>query len=135
MTARQVASVQAAFYVGTGVWPLMHRRSFEWVTGPKTDFWLAQTVGVTVAAIGIGLAQSVSRRGGVPPELRTVAAASAAGLALVDLSFVARGRISKIYLADAAAEVALVVGWLFARDKPEGGLPDTSAGEIRVPLC
>ena len=58
MTARQVASVQAAFYVGTGVWPLMHRRSFEWVTGPKTDFWLAQTVGLTVAAIGIGLAQA-----------------------------------------------------------------------------
>ena len=45
-------------------------------------------------------------------ELRTVAATSAAGLALVDLSFVARGRISKIYLADAAAEVALVGGWL-----------------------
>jgi hypothetical protein len=118
MTARHVASVQAAFYVGTGVWPLMHRRSFEWVTGPKTDFWLAQTVGLTVAAIGIGLAQAVVRQQGVPPELRTVAATSAAGLALVDLSFVARGRISKIYLADAAAEVALVAGWLFARDRP-----------------
>ena len=119
MTARHVASVQAAFYVGTGVWPLLHRRSFEQVTGPKTDFWLAQTVGLTVAAIGIGLAQAVSRSRGVPAELRTVAATSAAGLALVDLSFVARGRISKIYLADAAAEVALVAGWLLTRDRTE----------------
>ena len=64
--------MQAAFYVSTGVWPLLHRRSFERVTGPKTDFWLAQTVGLIVAAIGIGLAQAASRERGVPPELRTV---------------------------------------------------------------
>ena len=121
MNQRHVASVQAAFYVGTGVWPLLHRRSFERVTGRKTDFWLAQTVGVTVTAIGVGLAQAVSRRRGVPPELRTVAATTAAGLALVDCSFVARGRISEIYLADAAAEVALVASWLFARDRPDSG--------------
>jgi hypothetical protein len=119
MKQRQVASVQAAFYVGTGVWPLVHRRSFERVTGRKTDFWLAQTVGLTVTTIGIGLAHAVARRRGVPPELRTVAATSAAGLALVDFSFVARGRISKIYLADAAAEVALIAAWLLARDRPE----------------
>ena len=125
MNERRVASVQAAFYFGTGVWPLLHRRSFERVTGPKTDFWLAQTVGLTVTAIGIGLAHAVSRRRGVPPELRTVAATTAAGLALVDFWFVARGRISKIYLADGAAEVALVAGWLSARGRPDSGLPDT----------
>ena len=135
MTARHPAFLQAAFYVGTGVWPLLHRPSFERVTGRKTDFWLAQTVGLTVATIGVGLAHAVSRRRGVPPELRTVAVASAAGLAPVDLSFVARGRISKIYLADAAVEVALVAGWLFARYRPESGLPDTSPGDIRVPPC
>ena len=53
---------------------------------------------------------------------------NAAGLALVDVWFVARGRISKIYLADAAAEVALVAGWLMTRNRPD--LPGTSAGEI-----
>ena len=127
MNQRHVASVQAAFYVGTGVWPLLHRRSFERVTGPKADFWLAQTVGITVTTIGIGLVHALSRRSDVPPELRTVAATSAAGLALVDCWFVARGRISKIYLADAAAEVALVAGWLFARNPPDSALPDTSS--------
>ena len=89
---------------------------------------MAQTVGLTVTTIGIGLAHAVARRRGVPPELRTVAATSAAGLALVDFSFVARGRISKIYLVDAAAEVALVAGWLFVRDRPDSDLPDTSPG-------
>jgi hypothetical protein len=44
---------------------------------------------------------------------------SAASLALVDVAFVTRGRISKIYLADAAAEVALIAAWLLARDRPE----------------
>ena len=86
---------------------------------------MAQTVGLTVTTIGIGLAHAVSRRRGVPPELSTVAATTAAGLALVDFWFVARGRISKIYLADGAAEVALVAGWLFARGRPDSGLPDT----------
>jgi hypothetical protein len=107
-----VAALQAAYYVSTGVWPLLHRRSFERVTGAKEDFWLAQTVGVTVAAIGLGLAQAAARPRPVPPELRTVACAGAAGLALVDVLFVARRRISAIYLVDAAAEVALIARWV-----------------------
>ena len=133
MTTRHVAGLQAAFYIGTGIWPLLHRRSFERVTGPKTDYWLVQTVGFTVAAIGIGLTQAVSRRRGVPRELRTVAATSAAGLALVDVWFVARGRISKVYLADAVAELTLVAGWLFARDRPNARFPQSSPGDIGVP--
>lgn len=40
-----------------------------------------------------------------------VAAGSAAALAIVDVTYVVRGRISRIYLLDAAAELALVVGW------------------------
>ncbi len=112
---RRVAALQAAFYVGTGVWPLVHRSSFERVTGPKADFWLAQTVGVTVTAIGAGLAQAAARRRPVPPELRTVACTGAAGLALIDLVFVARRRISPVYLVDALAEAALIGAWGRAR--------------------
>ena len=115
MTERQVAGAQAAFYVGTGVWPLVHRGSFERVTGPKTDFWLAQTVGALVTAVGGGLAQAVASGREVSPELRTVACASALGLAFVDILFVSRRRISPVYLLDAAAEVGLAAGWLLAR--------------------
>ena len=39
---------------------------------------------------------------------------SAAGLGLIDVIFVARGRISPVYLLDAAAEAALVVAWAVA---------------------
>jgi hypothetical protein len=111
---RQLAALHGAYYVSTGLWPLLHRSSFERVTGPKVDFWLAQTVGVTVAAIGVGLAQA-SRSSTVPPELRTVACAGAAGLTLVDLVFVARRRISPVYLFDAAAELSLIGAWAMAR--------------------
>jgi hypothetical protein len=44
LTGRRIAALQAAFYISTGLWPLLHRHSFERVTGPKVDFWLAQTV-------------------------------------------------------------------------------------------
>lgn len=116
LNGRHVAALQAVFYVGTGLWPLAHRRSFERVTGPKTDFWLVQTVGVTVASIGVGLAQAASRRRPVARELRTVAVGSAIGLALVDLVFVARRRISWVYLLDATAETALIAAWAAARE-------------------
>src|SRR5687767_15962642 len=70
LSERDVAGLQAVYYLGTGVWPLLHRRSFERLTGKKTDFWLAQTVGVTVMAIGAALAQaSASGRRRPPPEL------------------------------------------------------------------
>ena len=90
----------------------MHRRSFERVTGRKEDFWLVETVGATVASIGLGLAHAVVKRRAVPPELRTVAVAAAAGLGAIDVLYVARRRISPVYLADAAVEAAFLWDWL-----------------------
>jgi len=118
LSERDVAGVQAVYYLGTGVWPLLHQRSFERLTGKKADFWLAQTVGVTVMSIGAALAQaSASSRRSPPPELQTVACASAAGLALIDVVFVARRRISAVYLLDAAAELAVLGAWAVARSR------------------
>jgi len=110
-TRRLLLVAHAGYYVVTGAWPLVSRRTFEKVTGPKEDFWLAQTVGVLVGAIGLGLAQSLRRPGDVSAELQTVAVASAAGLALVDVIFVSKACIRRIYLLDAFAEVALVASW------------------------
>ena len=117
LSERDVAGLQAAYYLGTGVWPLLHRRSFEQLTGKKTDFWLAQTVGVTVMSIGAALARAASSRRRPPPELRTVACANAAGLALIDVVFVARRQISAVYLLDAAAELALLGAWALTQSR------------------
>jgi hypothetical protein len=37
---------QGVFYLATGLWPLLNIRTFERVTGPKTDKWFVKTAGV-----------------------------------------------------------------------------------------
>jgi len=114
-------------YLATGLWPLLHMRSFEAVTGPKTDRWLVKTVGVLVSVIGAVLLIGRRRPGG---ELAMLAAGSAAGLAGIDLIYALRGRISKIYLLDAATELLLVGGWFAA-----GLGMDRSAQVVAVPAA
>ena len=94
----------------TGVWPLIDRRTFEALTGPKGDFWLARTVGALAASVGSTLLLASIRRR-VSPELEWLALSSAAGFAAVDVVYVARGRISKVYLADAVAQASLISVW------------------------
>jgi len=124
--AARLATLQGLYFLVTGIWPLASRESFERVTGPKADFWLAQTVGVLVASIGSVLLLGARRRR-VGAELQVLGAASAAGLGLVDVVFALRGRIAKIYLLDAAIEGAVVVGWVRTcirkREAPGGNRP------------
>lgn len=108
-----LAGGQGLGYVATGLWPLVHMRSFQRVTGPKTDGWLVNTVGVLVTVIGAVLMAAAGRRR-VSPEVAALAAGSAAALTGVDLYYVARRRISPIYLLDAAVECLLIAGWLMA---------------------
>lgn len=115
MTARGLERVLAAgqggYYVATGIWPLVSLGSFERVTGPKTDGWLVKTVGVLVAAVGANLVMA-GGRDAVSAETRLLATAGAAGLAAVEAVYATGGRISRIYLLDAAAEAALATGWV-----------------------
>jgi hypothetical protein len=43
--ASTLRGLYAPYLLATGVWSLVHRRSFERVTGPKEDYWLVQAVG------------------------------------------------------------------------------------------
>jgi hypothetical protein len=108
-----VALGQGSFYVATGCWPLVHMQSFERVTGPKADRWLVQTAGVLITVIGATLLHG-ARRDAAWPELRLLGMGSAAGLAGIDLVFVARGRIPPVYLLDAAAEGLILIAWAVA---------------------
>jgi hypothetical protein len=119
MTARRrtptPAILQGGYFLATGIWPLISRRTFERVTGPKADFWLAQTVGVLVTTIGVGLL-AAEWRNRVTPEIELLAVASAGGLGLSESYFAARGRISIVYFVDALIEAAFVACWR-ARDR------------------
>jgi hypothetical protein len=107
MRRRTVLAAQGAYYLATGVAPFVSRRAFEAVTGPKLEWWLVETVGVLVSAIGGGLVSAVARDR-VTPEIVGIAAGAAAGLGAIDVVYTARGRIAPTYLIDAAAQAALL---------------------------
>jgi hypothetical protein len=112
MTSREALSLaQGTYFFATGVWPLVSIRTFEAVTGPKTDKWLVKTVGVLVAVVGAVLIVA-GVRGGVTVEVITLAVGSALGLLGIDVWYVARRIIPPIYLLDALAEFVLVGLWL-----------------------
>ena len=107
---RNLALIQGAFYLATGVWPLIDIVSFQIVTGPKTDLWLVRTVGVLVSVVGAVLL--VARRNRrITSEIILLAVGSALGLAAIDLRYALAGRISAVYLADAVVEIGLAILW------------------------
>jgi hypothetical protein len=109
--ARILSIGQGLFYMITGFWPLFSRRSFEKVTGPKHDFWLVNTVGVIIGSVGLVLISAGYHRR-VTPEIRGLAVGTAASLSGIDIFYVSKRRIPRIYLLDAAAEIGLITVWL-----------------------
>ena len=112
--ARLVALAQGVYYLFTGIWPLVSIRTFQLVTGPKVDLWLVKTVGVIVGVIG-GVLMMAGLRRERAPEIPVLAVGSAAGLAAIDVVYVARRRIAPIYLLDAAGELLLIAWWALVR--------------------
>ena len=66
---------------------------------------------LTVIGVVIGMA---AWRHAFSHEIGVLAVGCAAGLAAIDVIYVARRVIARMYLVDAAAEAVLVVGWLVA---------------------
>ncbi len=89
----------------TGMAPFVSREAFEAITGPKREWWLVQTVGAVVTAVGAGLIAAGARRQATP-EVVGIAAGCAAGLGTIDVYHATYGRISRIYLLDAACQYA-----------------------------
>jgi hypothetical protein len=109
----RLALGQAAYFLVTGIWPLVDLRTFEAISGPKVDDWLVKTVGVQVGVVGGVLALAAYRQR-VTPEVELLAIGSALGLAAIDVVYVSRRRIRPIYLLDALIELGFVAGWAVA---------------------
>lgn len=110
---RSVTVVQGLYFLMTGLWPLLSIRTFMQVTGPKTDVWLVKTVGALVTAIAASLLVA-GMRGDVQSPTIVLALGSAAGLAVIDVIYVLKRVIAPIYLADAGAEVVLIIWWMIS---------------------
>jgi hypothetical protein len=105
-----LARAQGGYYVATGVWPFLNRTTFEWITGPKTDYWVVGSFGVLLAMIGavLLLAARVRR---ITREIAMLGAGSALVVASCDLLAGVQPRNTGAYFADAVVELGLVVWW------------------------
>jgi hypothetical protein len=86
-----MARVHGAINVVSGLWPILHMRSFEWVFGPKVDRWLVYTVAGLLTSVGYA-----QWRAGTDedwPHARRIGVATSSTLLLIDLLNVPRGRI------------------------------------------
>jgi hypothetical protein len=125
--AANLELVQGAYYLATGVWPLVSPATFQAVTGRKRELWQSQTVGALTTVVGSVLAYAGARKRR-PSEVALLAIGSAAALAAVEIVYVAKRRIPSIYLSDAAAQLVLMGAWLFGR----GHLPWRRASQRRT---
>lgn len=87
--------------------------SFELVTGPKIEHWLVHTVSLLALVIGTSLA-AAARTGEAGMSIRVLALGTALAFAPMDFFYVSVGRISAVYLLDAAAELAFALGIVVA---------------------
>jgi hypothetical protein len=115
--AQAVGVAQGLYFLGTGLWPLLHMRSFLAVTGPKYDLWLVNTVGALIAVVGTALV-TASCEDRLTPDIRRLAAGSALALGAIDVIYSWRRRIPPVYLIDGVTEAALLAFWICAASRP-----------------
>src|SRR5829696_7230395 len=116
-----LARAHGVMNVVGGLWPLLHIGSFEAVFGPKADRWLVKTVAGLLIVNGLAqLATSPSADG--MRQARRLGVGTAVVLAVIDLVYVPAGRISKMYLLDAALEAAWIMAWFRAELPSRGAL-------------
>jgi len=101
---------QGAYFIITGIWPLLGMDSFLTATGPKQDTWLVEMVGLLSASIGITFIVSSLRRQKPPLVLGYSVALS---FLFMDLIYVINGVISRIYLLDGAIQLFFVATMSF----------------------
>ena len=114
---RALAGLPAGYLIATGIWPVVHRRSFEAVAGRKRDFWLVRVVGGLVAATGVSLAISVLR-GRRTPETQAMAAGSAVVFSVAD-GWAGLNQ-SRAYFADVPAQALFVPAWFLPWRQVDG---------------
>jgi hypothetical protein len=110
---KYAAFIQGIIYLLAGIWPVIHMKSFEIVTGPKVDHWLVRTVGLLIFLCGLMLVGSWWRES-IPWQVAFTGIGFAVVLTLIDLYYVLKKRISKVYLLDALLQCSLILAWIIA---------------------
>jgi glycine/D-amino acid oxidase-like deaminating enzyme/nitrite reductase/ring-hydroxylating ferredoxin subunit len=101
---------QGAYYVASGLWPMLHLRSFQAATGTRGPGWLVRSLGGVVAAVGAALL--VGPGAASMRRTRALGLGSALALGAAGVYVAARGRGWRVNLADAAVHTGFLVAWL-----------------------
>ncbi len=109
LSPRKLAAVHASYYVVTGAWALVDRRSFERITGRKRDYWLVRLVGALAVAVGASLGSAVAT-GERRRDDTTLALATS--LAFVAADVHASRSASPVYLGDVVVHAFFLPAWL-----------------------
>lgn len=106
-----LTAAQGAYYVVTGLWPVVHLPSFATVAGPKPDAFQTRVTGALFAVIGASLltASTAPGRGRDARLMGLVTAISAATVTAAHL-----GRVRWTLRAEAVAEAGTAA--LLARE-------------------
>ena len=99
---RHALRLQGCYYLIGGLWPFVHYRSFERVTGTKPDRFVTEAASALYVAIGTGILAS---GGSGTQAARRLAVLTAVLTTAMDIRHCPQ--IRAVYLTDALAEVVL----------------------------
>jgi|1186.fasta_scaffold11580_2 hypothetical protein len=120
-TARaNLALAHGAFLAATGLWPLLHLRSFARLTAPRPEGWLTRGAGLCCTNLGAALL-AAGARGKVAQELRLAAGTTGLTIAALDLHSAARRR-SLPQLLNGLAQLAFAAAWTMAELRDRNAL-------------
>lgn len=106
---RYLRNVHGVYLLIGGAWPLLHLRSFEAITGPKSDDFLVRSVALLLLLAGsILLAQ---RKAPFERSAVQMAMGTSFSLGCVAVISALGGWIWKIYLIDGAIHLLFVLAW------------------------
>src|SRR5690606_32313762 len=101
---------QGAYFIIAGIWPLLGMDSFITATGPKQDIWLVEMVGLLSTSIGLTFIVASLRRQKLPLVLGYSVALS---FLFMDLVYVIKGVIGRVYLLDGAVQLLFIAAISF----------------------
>ncbi|HET9624594.1 MAG TPA: FAD-dependent oxidoreductase [Kofleriaceae bacterium] len=102
---------QGAYYVASGLWPVVSLRSYEALAGRERHGWFVRAVGGAVAAIGAALLRDDTT---TPRRTRRIGIAAALALGAASLGIALNRRKKAVYLVDAAVQAGFAAAWLAA---------------------
>jgi hypothetical protein len=109
MKGQHILILQGIYYLITAIWPIVHIESFEKISGKKRNHWLVYTVALLLFVSSLVFLYSGFKRDVIPVETIILSVGNALALTIIDIVFVLRNTIRKIYLLDASAEMLLIV--------------------------